>query len=218
MAKKKDPNGPDVVTIANGTKVPGAELAHVAQDLWPLVVAVDSLTPDPRNARLHNAQNLDAIARSLNDNGQLKALSTDADGVELAGNGTLAAARSLGWRWIARVRCNLTGPAARRWAIQDNRTAELAEWDAAELQNQVAQLEADLEGFQLDGLGFDDVQLDALLKGDVETAHGFAAAADEEETPASQWKVIIDCRDEAQQAELIEEFTGRGLTFTAPSM
>ncbi len=28
-----------------------------------------------RNARVHGAQNLDAIARSLNDNGQLKALS-----------------------------------------------------------------------------------------------------------------------------------------------
>src|SRR5688572_27780703 len=85
----------NVVTTLAGEQVPAAELAHVARDLWPLVVAIDTLTPDPRNARLHNAQNLDAIARSLNDNGQVKALSTDADGVVLVGNGTLAAARSL---------------------------------------------------------------------------------------------------------------------------
>ena len=216
------PAAGDVVTTLAGERIPAAELAHVAPDLWPLVVPVDSLTPDPRNARLHNAQNLDAIARSLADNGQLKALSTDADGVVLAGNGTLAAARSLGWRWIARVRCNLTGPAARRWAIQDNRTAELAEWDQAELQNQVAQLEADLEGFALDGLGFNDAQFDALLKGDVKTAHGFApgkrSEPPAEKPPEQQWKVIVDCKDEAEQAELIEEFTRRGLTFTAPSM
>ena len=62
------------------------------------------------------------------------------------------------------------------------------------------------------------------LKGDVETAHGFAPRkrkeppAEEGEASAQQWKLIIDCKDEAQQAELIEEFTGRGLTFTAPSM
>src|SRR5688572_21947492 len=145
IAKGKPNGGLDergeLVTIADGARVPAAELGHVARDLWPLVVPIDSLTPDPRNARTHNAQNLDAIARSLSDNGQLKALSTDADGVILAGNGTYASAKSLGWRWIARVRCNLTGPAARRWAIQDNRIAELAEWDQAELQNQVAQLE-----------------------------------------------------------------------------
>ena len=96
---KQDEGG--LVRIADGTRVPAAELGHVAPDLghvapdlWPLAVSIDSLTPDPRNARVHGAQNLDAIARSLNDNGQLKALSTDADGVVLAGNGTLAAARS----------------------------------------------------------------------------------------------------------------------------
>lgn len=214
-------SGGTVVTTLAGDHIPAAELAHIAPDLWPLVVSIDSLTPDPRNARLHNAQNLDAIARSLNDNGQLKALSTDADGVVLAGNGTLAAAKSLGWKYIARVRCNLTGPAARRWAIQDNRTAELAEWDQAELQNQVAQLEADLEGFQLDNLGFNDAQFDALLKGDVKGAHGFAPVErkpPKEPTATAEYKIIIDCRDEAEQREKIDKLLELGWEFTAPGM
>ena len=77
MSQKKTPKKSrvsgtgDVVTTLADERIPAAELAHVAPDLWPLVVAVDTLTPDPRNARLHNAQNLDAIARSLTDNGQL---------------------------------------------------------------------------------------------------------------------------------------------------
>ena len=86
----------------------------------------------------------------------------------------------------------------------------------------MAQLEADLEGFQWDGLGFNDVQFEALLKGDVKTAHGFApgkwSEPPAEKPPEQQWKVIIDCKDESEQAELIEEFTRRALTFTAPSM
>jgi len=39
-----------------------------------------------------------------------------------------------------------------------------------------------------------------------------------EQTAEPQWKVIIDCKDEQQQAELVEAFAYRGLTFTAPSM
>lgn len=36
--------------------------------------------------------------------------------------------------------------------------------------------------------------------------------------PPKQFKIIIDCTGEAYQAELIEEFAGRELKFTAPSM
>jgi hypothetical protein len=47
----------------------------------------------------------------------------------LAGNGTLAAARSLGWTEVDVVETDLAGSAAAAYAIADNRTGELSQWD-----------------------------------------------------------------------------------------
>jgi hypothetical protein len=53
----------------------------------------------------------------------------DAKGIVLAGNGTLTAAQELGWTEIQIVRTELAGVEATAFAIADNRTAELAEWE-----------------------------------------------------------------------------------------
>jgi DNA modification methylase len=47
----------------------------------------------------------------------------------IAGNGTMTAAQELGWTEIAAVRTALVGVEATAFAIADNRSAELAEWD-----------------------------------------------------------------------------------------
>jgi len=53
----------------------------------------------------------------------------DSAGVVRAGNGTLEAARSLGWEELSVVVSDLSGDEMTAFAIADNRTAELAEWD-----------------------------------------------------------------------------------------
>ncbi|HEV7301593.1 MAG TPA: ParB N-terminal domain-containing protein [Tepidisphaeraceae bacterium] len=228
MATKKKttaaPAAGDTVTLADGSIVPVAAVEHITPDLRPLAVPIDSLTPDPRNARTHGDKNRAAIAKSLQQNGQLKPISVDANGVILAGNGTWAEAKALGWQYIARARTALTGAAAMRWALQDNRTAELAEWDQAELERQTDELAAELDGFDLGDIGFDEGQLEALLNGDVKKAHGFAPAPPPKDPPAGEqkypsvFKIIITCTDERHQAELIKEFEGRGYQFTAPNV
>src|SRR5438874_8509523 len=90
---------------------------------------ISSLHLDPANARRHPARNLDAIKASLARFGQQKPIVVDAAGICRAGNGTLAAARALGWATIRAVRTPLAGAEAAAYAIADNRTAELAEWD-----------------------------------------------------------------------------------------
>lgn len=105
-------------------------------------VRIDTLTADPRNAKKHDARSIEAISMSLREFGQVKPIVVDASGVVLAGNGTLAAAQALGWETIWLVRTELTGDAARAYAIADNRTAELAEWDFDELHKQLAEIEA----------------------------------------------------------------------------
>jgi hypothetical protein len=114
---------------------------------------IESLSADPRNARAHDSKNMAAIKASLERFGQQKPIVVDASGKVLAGNATLAAARDLGWTHIDIARSSLEDGEAMAYAIADNRTAELAEWDWPELKTQLAELEAD--GFDLSGLALD---------------------------------------------------------------
>lgn len=92
-------------------------------------IAVADLSLDPSNVRKHSRRNLDAIKASLRKFGQQKPIVVDAKGIILAGNGTLTAAKELGWTEIQATRTELAGVEATAFAIADNRTAELAEWD-----------------------------------------------------------------------------------------
>lgn len=122
------------------------------------LVAVDDLTPDPDNARLHGEENLDSIRRSLERFGQVKPLVVHA-GVVIAGNGTLQAAKELGWKNVSIVRVppDWSRDRAQAYAIADNRTAELAEWDSDVLTSQLVELDA--AGWDLKDIGFPDIPL-----------------------------------------------------------
>ena len=104
-------------------------------------ISIAELSLDPRNARKHSQRNLDAIAASLLKFGQRKPLVVHR-GVVLAGNGTLEAARSIGWTEIevSEVPDDWDDETAKAYALADNRTAELAEWDESELAKQLLEL------------------------------------------------------------------------------
>ncbi len=61
-------------------------------------VAIASLNADPSNVRAHDSRNIEAIKASLAKFGQRKPIVVGADDVVQAGNATLDAARSLGFR------------------------------------------------------------------------------------------------------------------------
>ena len=123
-------------------------------------VPLGSLHADPANARAHGPRNLEAIQASLARFGQVKPIVVDGDGVIRAGNGTYEAARELGWLEIQIVRTDLEGTEATAYAIADNRTAELAEWDNATLTALLDELRTE---DALAGVGFDDTEIDELL-------------------------------------------------------
>ncbi len=116
-------------------------------------IEIAALAFDPANARKHSVKNLDAIKGSLAKFGQQKPIVIDGKGVVVAGNGTLAVARDLGWKTIDAVRTKLEGAEAIAFALADNRTAELAEWDAGILNETLKSLK-DLD-FDLGAIGFD---------------------------------------------------------------
>lgn len=78
--------------------------------------------------------------------------------IVIAGNGTLEAAKKLGWSEIvvAYVPSDWTFEHARAYALVDNRTAELAEWDADKLAMQL--IELDSVGWELDDVGFEKLE------------------------------------------------------------
>ena len=116
-------------------------------------VAIGSLTLDPNNARKHSKRNLDAISASLIKFGQRKPLVVHNE-VVIAGNGTLEVAKGLGWKEIVITRCpdDWDENTAKAYALADNRSSELAEWNPEILQEQLFSLETKID---IESFGFD---------------------------------------------------------------
>jgi len=127
---------------------------------------VAELLLDPSNVRKHDRKNLDAIKASLKKFGQQKPIVIDAKGIVLAGNGTLTAAKELGWTEIEVTRTELTGSAATAFAIADNRTAELAEWDDDGLAKVLQSLKVE-DADLFAATGYDDAEVDKMSKAEV---------------------------------------------------
>ena len=114
---------------------------------------IDDLSLDPNNARKHDDQNLKVIAESLKAFGQRKPIVVWRNTV-VAGNGTILAARSLGWKEIevALIPDSWDADKVKAYALADNRSAELAEWDKEVLASQLIELEE--ADFQIEEFGF----------------------------------------------------------------
>ena len=170
-------------------------------------VPIDSIHVDPANVRRHPERNLATIRASLARFGQQKPIVVDSDGIVRAGNGTLEAARALGWETIAIVRSPLAGSEATAYAIADNRSAELAEWDQAALAEQLQALQS--EDFDLSAVGFEAAEVEAMLE---------RMAGEIGSTPASlddvpeKYEIIVECKDESHQRFLYDSLKEQGLT------
>ena len=125
-------------------------------------VKIKELANDPANVRQHDERNLDAIKASLQRFGQQKPIVVDGKGIVVAGNGTLLAAKSLGWKDIEIVRTELEGANAIAYAVADNRTAELAVWDDDALARTLEALRDDDSIEQL-VTGFTDQEIEDLI-------------------------------------------------------
>jgi ParB-like chromosome segregation protein Spo0J len=163
-------------------------------------VPISTLTCDPANARRHPDRNLEQIKASLQRFGQQKPIVVDATNTVRAGNGTLAAAKALGWTTIAIVRSDLQKTELTAYAIADNRSAELAEWD-----NEV--LAMTLADAEIGDVGLSEDEISELSEERIDPPSL--------ELPGEKWLVVITCKDEAQQAEFLERFAAEGLTCKA---
>ena len=122
-------------------------------------VRLDAIRADDDNARVHDARQIDAIARSLTAFGQRRPIVLDDKGTIIAGNGTYAAAKALGWTEIDAVVAPFESMEQRRaYAIADNRTGTLAEWSHEAL---IAALR-DADGETIAATGFTRAEYDQI--------------------------------------------------------
>ena len=110
---------------------------------------IQQLVANPQNARRHPERNLEMIATSLRDVGAARSIVIDETNGILAGEGVTRAAAAAGLtrlrvidgdgdELVAVRRRGLTPDQKTRLALYDNRTGELAEWDAEILDRLVA--------------------------------------------------------------------------------
>lgn len=132
-------------------------LGYIAEGLRGLAVPVEQLHEDAANVRVGHA--VERIAASLAQYGQRKPVVANRSqgGKVEAGNGTLAAARALGWSHVAVVWVEDDAATAAGYGIADNRTGELSRWDADVLGTLLESLPDDLF------TGFEAGELEELL-------------------------------------------------------
>ena len=124
-------------------------------------VLLDSLHLDPANARTHGERNLESIRSSLQRFQQAEPLVVQkSTGRVIGGNGRLVAMRSLGWSECDVVEVDVDDLTATALGIALNRTSELAEWDLSALGTLLESLR---EENALEGVGFDESEIDELL-------------------------------------------------------
>jgi hypothetical protein len=127
-------------------------------EMW----SIDRVRPYERNPR-KNSTAVEKVAQSLAEFGWRQPLVVDEQGVLIAGHTRLLAAASLGWLEVpVHVAISLSPEQVKAYRIADNRTGEEATWDNDRLVRELIELE--IAGASLASTGFDDEELDKLLR------------------------------------------------------
>jgi site-specific DNA-methyltransferase (adenine-specific) len=128
-------------------------------------VAVDKLIPYAKNSRTHSPEQVGQIAASIKEFGFRNPILVD-NLTLIAGHGRLLAAQKLGLDTVPTIDCSdMSESQKKAYIIADNKLAMNAGWDTAMLTLEMQELQE--EGFDLELLGFDDKELNALLEPEV---------------------------------------------------
>jgi hypothetical protein len=127
---------------------------------------IESLRPNPKNARTHSKKQIRQIARNIRQFGFLNPAIVDDENTILAGHGRFEAARLEGLTHVPVLRFNhLTEAEKRAYAIADNRLAEQAGWDRQLLSIELGELInlLPIEGLDISLTGFEIPEIELLV-------------------------------------------------------
>ena len=175
---------------------------------------IKDLVPDPKNRRKHTPRNVGMIVDALHKVGAGRSIVIDENNEVLAGNATIEAAGEAGITQLKVVdasgdeivavrRTGLTTDQKRDLAIFDNRTGELAEWDAKQILED-AEASIDLSSF------FSDGELQSILDRaeDVNLDDFFEAAPDGDEN-SEKVKLVLTFSP-SQYSEIVKSLKSHG--------
>lgn len=175
------------------------EIPYIHPSLVPLALPIESICTDPENENKHDARSIRAIAASLREYGQLKPIvASSKTGFISAGNGTHAAAKTLGWDYIAVVATEHDPETHAAFRITENRTHDFSDFDEELLQ----------KGLSLMKERTPDLFLDLELA-DLEGATTPAEIAEVEVTPT--FTLLIELPTEAAQKKWHDKLVKQGL-------
>lgn len=128
--------------------------------------SLDSLKPDPRNARQHTPKHVQQLAKSIEAFGFNVPVLIDQGGNVIAGHGRLLAVQKLGWQEVPTLTLeHLTPEQIKAYRIADNRLTDCSTWDDRLLAEQLLELSiADLD-FSLTDMGFEMAEIDLRIQG-----------------------------------------------------
>lgn len=113
---------------------------------------LEDIRPYNNNPRL-NDKAVPAVAESLKEFGWQQPIVIDRDGVIVAGHTRYKAALELGWETApCKYADELTPEQINAYRLADNKTAELAEWDAEKMTEELAKC----SDFDMSAFGFDE--------------------------------------------------------------
>jgi ParB-like chromosome segregation protein Spo0J len=168
---------------------------------------VEQLTPYERNARKHSDTQVDQLVEAIKRWGFTVPLLIDEDNGVLAGHGRLLAAIKLG---LPDVPCVIARgwdeTKKRAYAIADNKLGLNSQWDDELLKLELHDLQSIDGGLAV--MGFSEREIESVME---TWASSGAQAATAQLGDGMAHRVIVDCADERQQAELIERFRQEGL-------
>ncbi len=125
----------------------------------------DELKPYPENARKHDEKQLAALMASIQEFGFNTVITTNEEGMVLAGHGRLEAAKRLGLSSVpTRVIEGLTKAQQRAYVLADNKTSLMSTWDTDQLRIELDQLV--MENFDIELTGFSTAEFDMMIDAD----------------------------------------------------
>lgn len=129
-------------------------------------VALSELKPYTKNAKIHGAEQVELISKSIEEFGFLNPCLIDKDNNIIAGHGRVMAAKKLGWETVPCVYVEgLTQEQYRAYVLADNKLTELGEWNMDLVEEELDWLR-DMD-FDISLTGF-DIEFDEEPKAIVE--------------------------------------------------
>jgi ParB-like chromosome segregation protein Spo0J len=162
-------------------------------------VEIEKVTGHPRNPNKHGDEQIALLAKIIKNSGWRNPICvSNRSGFVIKGHARLWAARVLGMTHVpVEYQDYATEAEEYQDMIADNRIAELAERDMGIIKELLEELEAGANDMDL--TGYTEAEIERLM-----TQYHVESGEGTEKQINEQWLIVITCRDENHQTEILD--------------